>query len=104
MKTDELFDQRKDSGVKELLSYFENYKLDIYVERPTLEIIFERLQSFDQVLADPNTDDSMHRYYQGKYNGLAEMCHSLGTPGYKKHYTKKFIGRINADDWNHYEI
>jgi hypothetical protein len=104
MKTDELFTGMEDNGIKDFLSCFENDTLHIYVDRPTIEILSERLQSFDRVLSDSDTDESMYRYYQGKYNGLAEMWHSLGWPENKKHYIKKFIGFIDADDWNHYEI
>lgn len=104
MKSEELFNQVECTDLKQILSQFNFDMFDIYVERPTLEIIYDRLQSFSKVLEDSKTDESLYRYYQGKYNGLAEMCYSLGTPGNKTHYTKRFIARINVDDWNHYEI
>jgi hypothetical protein len=104
MKSEQLLIPAECPNLKKLLSHFDFDVCDIYAERPTLEIIYDRLQSFSKVLEDSKTDESLYRYYQGKYNGLAEMCYSLGTPGNKTHYTKRFIARINVDDWNHYEI
>lgn len=78
----------------------------LYAPRRTMSVINDRLQSYDSILKSSTCkdDDWMYRYYQGKYNGLAENSHSLGIFDGKSTYVNSFIGTIDSKDWSHYEI